>query len=118
MIKIEQSVFFLSNTCNASLAMRKTIPIEGYPIKYLPIHLNTVKVIKNKQEFLLWHSRLKIPHCHCCGAGLIPGPRTSTCEGSSWASLPRQKKRNNCHEGVTNILTQKYFKLGLGNHLH
>ena len=28
-----------------------------------------------------WHSGLRIWHCHCCGAGLIPGPGTSTCHG-------------------------------------
>ena len=36
-----------------------------------------------------WHSRLRIQCCHCCGSdhccglGLIPGPRTSICHGSS-----------------------------------
>ena len=33
----------------------------------------------------LWHSGLRIQHCHCsgldhcCGPGSLPGPRTSTC---------------------------------------
>lgn len=35
-----------------------------------------------------WHSGSRIWHCHCCGAGWIPGLRTSACFRLSW------KKRN------------------------
>ena len=46
---------------------------------------------------LLWHSRLRIWHCHCsglghhCGMGSIPGPGTSTCLGV--AKKKKKKKR-------------------------
>ena len=39
-------------------------------------------VIKRKSRgcgVLLWHSRLRIWHCHCNSLGLIPGLGTSTC---------------------------------------
>ena len=38
----------------------------------------------NSGRVLLWHSGIRIQHCHCsslgccCGAGFIPGPGTST----------------------------------------
>ena len=28
---------------------------------------------------LLWHSGLRIQHCHCCGTGSVPGLGISTC---------------------------------------
>lgn len=31
------------------------------------------------QEGPLWCSSLRIRHCHSCGMGLIPGPKTFTC---------------------------------------
>ena len=34
-----------------------------------------------------WHSRVRIWHCHCGGAGLIPGPGTSVC----WRCTPSKK---------------------------
>ena len=40
-------------------------------------------------EFLLWHSGIRIQHCHCSGSchwygmGLFPGPGTSTCRGNN-----------------------------------
>ena len=46
----------------------------------------------------LWHSRLRIWHCHsscsghCCGTGLIPGLRTSTCCGSSQKKKKKKEK--------------------------
>ena len=47
----------------------------------------------------LWHSGLRIRHCHCsyssccCGTGLIPGPGTSECDGLGTAPplLPSKK---------------------------
>ena len=44
-----------------------------------------VSIEKYTEGVPLWHSRLRIQHCHhsglgcCCGAGLIPGLWTSTC---------------------------------------
>ena len=44
-----------------------------------------LNLLLNKKRWNLLYSRLKIWHCHCnrlgccCGKGLFPGPRISTC---------------------------------------
>jgi len=77
-------------------------------------------------EFLLWHSGLKIQHCHSCGIGCssssdsIPGPGTSICCGYS----QKRKKKPICllflndWQGYSlknaayswNIILMNYFK--------
>ena len=52
---------------------------------YLFIHPNFDMHLKIKLGVLLWHSGLRIQHCHCsslgrcCGMSLVPGPSTSSC---------------------------------------
>ena len=43
-----------------------------------------------------WLNRLRILCCHCCGADLIPGPRTSICHGHGQKRKERIKQKHLC----------------------
>ena len=62
----------------------------------------------------LWHSRLRIQHCHCsnsghcCGMGLLPGMETSPCHGcgqkkSEFPSWLMETKPTSIHEDAGSI---------------
>ena len=63
---------------------------------------------------LLWYSGLMIQHCHCSslghcyGAGLIPGPGTSTCHGI-WQKKKKKEKKKRKKEGCSFFPTFKGF---------
>ena len=61
----------------------------------------------------LWHSRLRIWHCHCssldhcCGSGSILGLGTSICHGHSPKNKTKQKKEREKLYGIVIIKNQR-----------
>ena len=51
---------------------------------------------------LLQHSRLRIQHCHHCGADSIPGPGISTCCGP-WLEKKKLKKSMTLFGGIPKV---------------
>ena len=61
-----------------SLGSTATLPITGQrTYKWTILQLKK----KGKKGIGLWHNKLRVWHCHCCGSSLIPDPGTSTCCG-------------------------------------
>ena len=48
---------------------------------------------KANLEVPWWYSSLRIQACHCCGLGLIPGPRTSSCCRCGQKKKKKKKKK-------------------------
>ena len=63
--------------------------------------------LKNKKEFPLWHSGLRILHCHrcctvgSCGSDWIPDLGTSICSG--WGQNRKQKTKQNTKKEPTDM---------------
>ena len=65
------------------------------------------------EEFPLWHSGLRMQHCHSCGLDSIPGPGTSICCGCS----QQKQKQTKCHGSLRGremslysfLVTGKFF---------
>ena len=62
---------------------------------------NLELIFQQRQKgVLMWHSELRILHCHCkglgrcCGVGSIPGPGTSTCYRHSQKKNKTKQNRN------------------------
>ena len=56
-----------------------------------------------------------LSHCHCCGVDLIPGSRTSTCNGYSKKKKKKKKKVNTVYIMVLLALGYKNISFCLGS---
>ena len=56
--------------------------------------------IKSQTRVPWWLSRLGIQHCHCCGAGSIPGLGTSSCHGHGQNKKQKKPKQRVFHKGI------------------
>ena len=94
------SVFLVSGTLREYISVVLKPPVSGNFLSWQLQETNTGGNLPSRRaikEVLLWHSGLRIWHCHysgsgcCCGVGLIPGLGTSACRGSG----QKKKRKNN-----------------------
>ena len=67
------------------------------------------QVLRACKKFLLWLTRLRIQHCHCCGSGYICGSGSisglgnSACHGNNQKKKrERKKKKEKERKGILN----------------